>query len=133
MFKVTITDPAYADGKPIELPVPRTGLQVEELRKKYARVDAEPIEPTEQRIEGPPSRFPSYPLPMSPDVKRLEPTDFQAALAALIRLYTSANKRGDQGLARRAEEATAALLGTQKHLKGDDEKPFNGTLAGLGR
>ena len=133
MFKVTIIDPAYAGGKPIRLVAPRTGADVEKLRAKYARVDAEPLEPKESDErktvppEGPPPR-----------------NDFQIALQALVHLYGTAKKRGDLGLAQRAEDACAALLGAQPFLKGDDEKPFapkpignvravNHTLAGIGR
>jgi hypothetical protein len=131
MFRCTIIDPAYASGKPIELCIPRTGAQVEELRKKYARVDAEPI-------GGPLAELPEPP----PLGHRAD--DFQLALHALIHLYGTARKRGDVGLARRTEDAVAALLGEQKHLKGDDDKPIgarmgNGvveaknTLMGIGR
>jgi hypothetical protein len=149
MFRVTIIDPAHADGKPIKLITPRTGADVEKLRAKYARVDAEPIvKGFEARPDAPgPQGWQDAPEP--PPTRREGPApqadDFQIALHALIHLYGTARKRGDVGLARRTEDAVAALLGEQKHLKGDDDKPIgvrmgngvaepkNVTLTGIGR
>ena len=137
MFKVTIIDPAYAGGKPIRLVTPRTGADVEKLRAKYARVDAELIMPVQTTVEA---SIQAQACPAEPP----KPNNFQAALQALVHLYTSAKKRGDLGLAQRAEDACAALLGSQPFLKGDDGKPFapkpigsvravNHTLAGIGK
>ena len=140
MFKVTITDPAYAGGKPIKLITPRTGADVVKLRAKYAHVDAEPVGcvvRTELKLAEPSD--PPAPRPTAP-----KPNDFQVALHALVHLYGTAKKRGDLGLAARAEDACAALLGSQPFLKGDDGKPFapkpigsvravNHTLAGIGK
>ena len=119
MFRVTIIDPAYASGKPVELPVARSGAEVKALREKYARVDAEPLQEQESETN------------LASGLVALESgDDFRKAIAGIIRVYTTAKKRGDLGLAARAEDACAALLGSQPFLKGDDGKPFVGPGAG---
>ena len=96
LFIVTITDPK-THNKPIELPVPRTGREVEHLRRAYAKIEARLIE-----------------RPMPPvGNERL----FADAISALVRLYRASAAKGHDDLANRAEKAVAELLGDQKHLR----------------
>jgi hypothetical protein len=65
------------------------------------------------------------------------PEDFGKAVTALVTLYNRCERRGNAGLARRAQASLAALLGPQKHLRGDDTPPVlevdvERTLRGLG-
>jgi hypothetical protein len=121
LFKVTLTDSKMTHGNPVPLVLPRTEAQIESLRTRYEKVDAKPIGPAEAE-------------------PKLD--NFHQALMALIRLYKGAEAKGDHGLAKRAEEAVAALLGDQKHLKRDGEAPVDEappepkrhhTLRGIGR
>jgi hypothetical protein len=121
LFLVTLTDPI--SGRGVRLPIPRTEAQVKALEGRYPKVVAVPT----KAMQG------------------LEPSeahdDFQDAILILVKLYRSAERKGDRGLARRAEEAMASLLGNQPHLKGDDDRPFQArldqaprsTLRGIGR
>jgi hypothetical protein len=95
LFSVTITDPK-THNKPVELPVPRTGIEVKHLERHYEKVEATPVD-----------------APLPPVVDR----PFGEAVDALVRLYRVSEQKGNHDLARRAEDAVAALLGKQKHLR----------------
>lgn len=95
LFAVTITDPK-TQNKPVELPVLRTGIEVRQLERHYEKVEATVVEP-----------------PLPPAVDR----PFGEAIDALVRLYRTSEKKGNHELAARAENAVAALLGKQKHLR----------------
>ncbi len=127
LYKVTIVNPDATGGLSVRLPLPRTEAEVEALRAKYGDIKA---------------------IPVAPDPPKHEPKldDFHEALAALIRLYRASEAKGDVGLAKRAENAVAELLGAQKHLRDDRGQPVGGghsnpaphrpklpTLVGIGR
>jgi hypothetical protein len=122
LFLVTLTDPI--SGRGVRLPIPRTEAQVKVLEGRYPKVVAVPTK-------------------AEPKVPSEAQDAFHTALVDLVRLYRSAEAQGDRVLARRAEEAVAALLGDQRHLKGDNDKPMRvaldrmpdprQTLRGIGR
>jgi hypothetical protein len=111
LFEVILSDPKKTNGKAVRLPLLRTEDQVAELRRHgYAIVQAREIET--------PGLTDSY--------QETTGRAFRQALVALVACYRQAEKDGDKNLAARAQKATAALIGYQKHLRSDDGQPFQG-------
>lgn len=109
MFEVTLTHPGTTT--PVTLPVLRDESEVSQLRAAYNNVIARAVENT-----GAPIEQPAMP-------------GFRQALTALVDCYKKAEAEGNTALASRAQNAVAALLGHQPHLKNDDDEPFgNGSV-----
>jgi hypothetical protein len=114
MFKVLLRD-AKTGGKKLLLPCERTAEEVKRLRESYELVEAVPVfhEPNDDSDEK----------------------VYRDAITALVRAYRMARRKGDLGLAGRAEEAMAALLGGEKEpptmrsstLRGVQPKARNGS------
>jgi hypothetical protein len=100
LFRVTITDPK-THGRPIELPVLRSGIEVARLKLHYEKVDAV--------------------LAEKPEIPPADSRLFADAVRALVVLYRSAERWHDHDLASRAEGAVKVLLGKQKFLRLDDD------------
>jgi hypothetical protein len=115
MFRVSIEDPKKTGGVRVHLPIHRNEEEVTKLRAAYANVIAHAVEDTR--------------APAEPDDR---PPGFRKALTALIECYRQAEREGRPELAERAQDAVAALLGYQRHLRPDEGKAF-GEEAGEGQ
>jgi hypothetical protein len=107
MFKTSVQDSKKTGGVRVHLPVLRTEEQVAKLRAGYENVIANAVE-----APG-----------IDTEIDTL-PVGFRTALRALVACYKRAEAEGHTELAERAQNAVAALLGNQKHLRDDDDAPF---------
>ena len=93
MFKVLLID-AKTGGKKVLLPCERTAEEVAHLKENYEIVEAIPVVHEENNDS--------------------DEKVYRHAITALVKAHRVAKRRGDVGLAGRAEEAMAALLGGER-------------------
>jgi hypothetical protein len=114
LFTVTVSDTKRTNGAPVKLVVPRTSVEVAQLKAKFETVEAKPHTKSE-----PP------------------PVSFGDTIRALVSLYRRCEHDGAVELARRTQRALVILLGPQRHLRDDEDAEAvigvaEHTLRGLG-